>query len=340
MGPRIAPFDHELQSTLSDALTALVASGNDAVMYFAQRDLKCEAVGSSAFLLDLPETRGLVRKQRPDGSWPGPPQKASTYPPGHSSLLGTFKAFRTLVERYRLDRTQASVEKAAECLLTFQTSCGDIRGFIANQYATYYTGYVLSLLTQAGYADDPRIERGMRWLLSMRQDDGGWVVPILTRHFDGKTMYRLTSTYAEPIEPDRSTPSSHNWTDMVLRAFATHPSYRQSTEARVAGELLKSQFFQPDAYSSYKSASYWTRFVHWWPNLLTAMESLSLMGFSARDPDVTKGLQWFIENRQSDGLWNCTSESGVRPVSVRQSVERVWISLRVCLMLRRFLGGG
>jgi hypothetical protein len=335
----IAPPDHELQCSLSGALTALVASGNEAVLYFARRDLNREAAGSAAFLLDMPETRGLLRKQRPDGSWPGPPQKAGTYPPGHSSLLGTFKATRVLVERYRFDRTIAAVEKAAECLLTFQTSCGDIRGFIANQYATYYTGYVLSLLIQAGYAGDPRIEKGMRWLLGMRQDDGGWVVPILTRHFDGKTMYRLTSTFAEPVEPDRSQPSSHNWTDMVLRAFAAHPAYRQSEEARIAGELLKSRFFQPDIYSSYKSAVYWTRFVHWWPNLLTAMESLSLMGLSAADPDIKRGLHWFVENQQSDGLWNCTSESGVRNATPRQSVERVWITLRICLMLRRFLGG-
>ena len=152
-------------------------------------------------------------------------------------------------------------------------------------------------------------------------------------------MYRLTSSYAEPVEPDRSQPSSHNWTDMVLRAFAAHAGYRHSDEARVAGELLKSRFFDPDVYSSYKSASYWTRFVHWWPNLLTAMESLSLMGFTAGDPDIRRGLQWFIENQQSDGLWNCTSESGGRARTTRESVERVWISLRICLMLRRFLGG-
>jgi len=84
------------------------------------------------------------------------------------------------------------VGKAAEYIFSFQTPEGDIRGFIGNQYATYYTGYILALLIQAGYVDDPRVEKGMQWLLEMRQNDGGWTVPILTHHFDGRTMYIFT----------------------------------------------------------------------------------------------------------------------------------------------------
>jgi hypothetical protein len=329
------------QDALSDSVAALLATGNEAVVYFVRRDLKGEAVGPAGFMSDLPETRTILRRQQADGSWRGPPQKTTTHPPDHSRLVGTFKAFRILVERYRLTRALSPVEKAAEYLLTFQTGAGDIRGFIANQYATYYTGYVLSLLMRAGYAaGDPRIERGIKWLLDMRQDDGGWTVPILTHYFDGKTMYRLTSSYAEPVEPDRSQPFSHNATDMVLRAFAAHPTYRQSREAQAAGHLLKSRFFRPDVYSSYKAASYWTRFVHWWPNLITAMESLSLMGYAADDPDVRKGLRWFFENRQSDGLWDCTTAAFRRARTTREAVERVWISLRICLMLSEFLGTG
>jgi hypothetical protein len=31
---------------------------------------------------------------------------------------------------------------------------------LANQYAPYYTGALMSLLIKAGYIDDPRIDRG------------------------------------------------------------------------------------------------------------------------------------------------------------------------------------
>jgi hypothetical protein len=323
---------------LRNVIVALLATKNEAVVYFTRRDLLGEAVGLIHLVWELAEPQKILRKKCANGSWAGSVKKTPVYPENHTRLVATFKVFRTLVERYRFNRESVPIEKAAEYLFTFQTREGDIRGFIGNQYATYYTGYVLALLIQAGYVYDQRVERGMKWLLDMRQDDGGWAVPILTHHFDGKTMYRLTSSYAEPVEPDRAQPFSHNWTDMVLRAFAIHPVHRQSEEAQVAGNLLKSRFFQPDVYSSYKAASYWTRFVSWWPNLLTAMESLSLLGFTANDSDIRKGLQWFFENRQEDGLWECSYDDkhGIQRNS--HFIERVWISLRICRMLRQFLG--
>jgi len=326
------------QEQLRDAIEALLAAENEAVVYFTRRDLLGEDAGPVQRVWQLAEPRRILSKQCPEGCWPGPARKAPVYPEDHPRLVATFKNFRTLVERYKLARESAPVEKAAEYLFKFQTDGGDIRGFIGNQYATYYTGYVLSLLIQAGYACDPRVEKGMKWLLEMRQDDGGWTIPIMTHYFDGKTMYMLTSSYAEPVEPDRAQPFSHNWTDMVLRAFAVHPVYRQSEEARAAGRLLKSRFFQPDAYSSYRAAAYWTRFIFWWPNLLTAMESLSLLGFSADDSDINKGLKWFFENQKEDGLWECAYGGKHSIPKNTRAIERAWVSLRICRMLKRFLG--
>jgi hypothetical protein len=322
---------------LRAATAALLTTKEEAVTYFARRDLACEEVGPLDFVRDLPEPLRILRKQRTDGSWRGPPGKGQTYPQDHAHLVATFKAFRNLVEKYGFTSASGPIARAAEYLFTFQTGEGDIRGFIGNQYATYYTGYVLALLMRAGYTQDPRIERGMQWLLRMRQHDGGWTVPILTHHFDGKTMYRLTSSYAEPVEPDIAQPSSHNWTDMVLRAFSIHPDYSRSDAATIAGMLLKSRFFRPDVYSSYRAASYWTRFLFWWPNLLTALESLLLLGFPADDPDIARGLLWFFGNQQSDGLWRCEYGRGDRAENSREASERAWISLRICRMLKGYL---
>jgi hypothetical protein len=185
---------------------------------------------------------------------------------------------------------------------------------IANQYATYYTGAIMAHLIKAGYLDDPRVERGFQWLLSMRQDDGGWTVPLLTHSLDRETQHRLTSQHADPVEPVRSKPFSHNWTDMVLRAFAAHPRYRESEEARAAGHLLKSRFFKPDVYSSYKAASYWVRFA-----------------FTALD--------WLIEHQEPDGLWKVTYVKGKNPVDNERNRERrLWVSLAICRILKRFHG--
>jgi len=256
-------MSQEYQQQLRSAIEALLATGDEAIAYFTRHDLLGEDIEPTRPVQAMAEPHKILREQSAGGWWQSPTKKAPVYPAGHPRLVATFKCFRLLVERYRLDREITPITKAAEYLFTFQTNEGDIRGFIGNQYPTYYTGYVISLLIQAGYASDPRVEKGIKWLLDMRQDDGGWSIPILTRSLDGQTMYRLTSFYAEPVEPDRTQPFSHNWTDMVLRAFAVHPVYCKSKEAHRAGELLKSSFFQPDAYPSYKAASYWTRFVFW-----------------------------------------------------------------------------
>jgi hypothetical protein len=322
-----------------DAVSALLDSADLAVAFYARRDLQGESGLSIQTLWEMPEPRRLLRRQRDDGSWAGPKRKASGYPTSHADLLATFKQVRLLVERYEFTREVHEIASAAEYLFGCQTPAGDLRGFVANQYATYYTGYVLSLLIRAGYEDDVRVDRGMRWLLGMRQDDGGWSIPILTRRFDGDTMRRLTSEYHDPVEPDRTQPFSHNWTDMVLRAFAAHPGYRFSREARRAGELLASRFFQPDRYSSHQAARYWTRFVHWWPNLLTSLESLSALGFDAKHPDMRRAVEWFIEHQGDDGLWHLDYGDTARSSSPRVENERLWLTLRICRMLKHLLDG-
>jgi hypothetical protein len=208
---------------------------------------------------------------------------------------------------------------------------------IGNQYATYYTGTIMADLIQAGYTNDPRIERSIRWLLSMRQEDGAWTIPILTHKFDRETQHRLTSRRAKPVEPDRTKPFSHNWTDMVLRAFAAHPKYRNSNEAKHAGELLKSQFFQPDAYTSYRSPEYWVRFGFWWPNLLTSLESLVKLGFTKDDNDIKKALDWFIKNQQKNGLWKVSYKKGDKEkTNEKTREEMMWITLRIYRVFKEF----
>jgi hypothetical protein len=318
-----------------DAIPVLLSSQNKAIVYFVQRDLLDEQVEPISFVWGLPEPQKILRRQRADGSWDKAGKKTIVYPPNHHNLVETFKRFRILIEKYEFIRENPAIQKAAEFLFSFQTKEGDIRGFIGNQYATYYTGYVLSLLIKAGYEDNPRIEKGMRWLLSMRQNDGGWTIPMLTHKFDRDTGYKLTSQYMEPIEPDGAGPFSHNWTDMVLRAFTAHSKYRKSGEAIAAGALLKSSFFQPDAYTSYRSLRYWTRFAFWWPNLLTALDSLSLLGFTKDDPDISMGLDWFIDHQEPDGLWRLESNKAIKP---QDAEDRLWLGLNVCKLFKRYYG--
>ncbi len=318
-----------------DPCRPLLQSGNRAILFFSRRDLLDEQGEPLHLSPNLPEIQALLRQQKEDGAFMYPGPKKTVYPAHHYALVETFKRFRLLVRRFGLTHDHDAIKRAAEYLFSCQTPKGDFRGFIGNQYATYYTGAVTALLIRAGYAHDSRVGRSMRRLLAMRQDDGGWSIPLLTHRLNGETIYHLTSSYAESLEPDRTQPFSHNWTNMVLEAFAYHPHYRESVEARKAGILLKGRFFQPDRYSSYRQSRYWVRFVHWWPNLLTALESLSGLGFSGNDPDIRLGLDWFIKNQREDGLWDLENDGKQRRLSAKNREDRLWLGLGVCRMLKK-----
>ncbi|MBN1320125.1 MAG: terpene cyclase/mutase family protein [Thermoleophilia bacterium] len=328
---------HQLRIIRIDPVPPLLHSGDEAVAFFARRDLLDGRVGPLTGVWELPAARRLLARQEADGSWRPSGSQKGVYPAYHHSLVETFKRFRLMVQRYQFTRESPEVARAAEYLLSCQTPSGDIRGMIGNQYATYYTGLILSLLINAGYTEDSRIDRGMQWLLSMRQDDGGWTVPVLTRGFDAATMRRITSQHAEPVEPDRAMPFSHNWTNMVLQAFAAHPVYRHSQEARAAALMMKSRFFKPDSYSSYRAPSYWIRFAFWWPNLLTALETLASLGFSAADDDITDALDWFADQQREDGQWDMSYTWGKSGKSIPgKPEERLWLTLRICRVLRQY----
>ena len=320
-----------------DPVAPLLASGNEAVAYLARRDLLGERVGPADRLWHLPGAERILRKQQPDGSWPRP--GVGRHPAVNYGLIETWRNFRFLVEQYQLTRRHPRAEKAAEFLFSCQSREGDIRGILANQYATYYTGAIMSLLIQAGYADDPRIEKGFRWLLAIRQDDGGWSIPMITHKLDRATQYRLTTGDAEPLQPDRSRPFSHNWTGMVLRAFAVHPRYRHSEAARTAAGLLASRFFQADRYTSMKAAGYWLRFdyPYWWNSLVSALDSVSLIGLTKDEGMVRKAVAWLTEHQEKDGLWRVTyARPDARETEASRKKEtRLWVTLAICRVLRR-----
>lgn len=250
-------------------------------------------------------------------------------------MLETFKRLRLLVGQLELDKGHPAIERAAEFMFGTQTTAGDFRGLLGDQYTTYYTGEITALLTRAGYIGDPRLDLACEWLLAMRQDDGGWTIPILTHRFIRATVNALTSTRSESVEPDRTKPSSHNWTDMALRAFAALPGQRWRPEVLQAARLLKAQLFEPDAYSSYRHPRYWVRFAHWWPNLLTALESLTALGFALDDPDVHRAVAWFLDHQEPDGSW-CTDYGPRARSNPRvEARERPWLALRIARMIKQ-----
>lgn len=319
-----------------DPIPSLLASGDEALEYFVRRDLLSEQPGPVDVLWKLPPAQQLLRKQQDNGSWRYPGKNRKEYPEINYDLLETFRSLGQLVEKYGLYRRHPAIEAAAEYLFSCQTPEGDIRGILGTQYMPYYHAVISELLIKAGYGDDPRLERGMEWLLSMRQEDGGWLVPLQAVPAREKTREMWS---APPVPPERSRPFSHLATGMVLRAFAVHPNHCHRDEVRIAGGLLKSRFFRADKYNDRKAPHYWTKFQYpfWWQNILTALDTLSLVGFPKHDEDVQSGLDWFRANQQENGLWKTSYELAKRRErTAKERAAMLWISLAVCRVFKRF----
>ncbi len=314
----------------TDPLPALLGWQDLALTYFIQRDLLGEVVPPVETLWELPEAKRLVEKQQADGAWRYPGKAYDPDSNANYNLLETYRILRLLVEMYGFRCEHPALVKAAEYIFSCQTDEGDIRGIIGNQYMPYYHGAILELLIKAGYANDPRTEKGLGWLLSMRQEDGGWVIPAQLVPAKQKTS-RLW--HSPPILPDRSRPHAHIATGMILRAFAAHPAYRRRPEVITAGQRLKERLFQSDKYNDRKATSYWLKFQFpfWWPNLVTALDTLSRLGFDPQDQDIARGLGWFAENQAADGLWETGYGSGRRAEGMRR-----WVGLAVCRILMRY----
>ena len=308
-----------------DVVGMLVGSNDPAISYLARRDLLGERLSGAGALWNLPDCSRVVARQRADGSWRYPGGNQVVRSQTNYDQLETYRQFGILVYRFELNRRHPAIDRAARFLLSFQTDAGDFRGIYGSQFTPNYSAAITELLVKAGYGSSPEVARSMRWLLSMRQDDGGWAIPLRTR---GKSL-DVTTMRRPPLEPDRSKPSSHLITGIVLRAFAAHDRWRRSEEARQAGELLKTRFFRSDRYPDHRPASHWLTFSYpfWWTDLVSALDSLLCLGFTHSDPDVRRGLNWFIEHQETDGMWQ---KGHNRPKGPHADE---WVALAVCRLL-------
>jgi hypothetical protein len=307
-----------------DPIGSLLAAGDAALQSMARRELLGETTPEIS-TEELPGVRRAVDRQQPDGRWKYPGGNPVIRSQAAYDQLETYRPLGVLVCKFGLDRRHPAVAAAVAFLSSFQTETGDYRGIYGHQYTPNYSAAITELLIRAGHEGSAQVENAMRWLLTMRQDDGGWAIPTRTLGLSLNVML----TAHETLEPDRARPSSHLVTGIVLRAFAAHPRYRHAADTRRAGELLKSRFFRRDVYPDRAAPSYWLVFSYpfWWTDLLSALDSLAQIGFRADDPDIASGAAWFIDNQEPSGLWNTGQNRPKGPHS------DLWVGLAICRML-------
>jgi hypothetical protein len=280
-------------------ISLLLESKSAPVAYFARRDLLGEDPGPVEQLWNLPDAQKILRRRMKNGGWKYPSPGTTARSTEDYDQIETYRNAGFLVEKYAFTRKHPALRKAAEFLFSFQTKHGDFHGIYGTQYSPNYSAGILELLIKSGCGRDARIRRGLRWLMAMRQTDGGWAIPLRTA---GVTRYTETLAGGNIIEPDRERPFSHMVTGVVLRAFAAVGNFQERGEIRLAGRLLASRFFRPDAYVDRRGPEFWTgfRFPFWFTDLLFALDTLSRLGFPPDDPDIRKGLAWFAERQRKD----------------------------------------
>lgn len=275
----------------------------------------------------------MLRTQSGDGSWAHRGSASRSRSGEDYRQLATCTQLLSLVSRYRLDWRHPGLVRAAEFLLGFQTRAGDIRGISGNQYSPYYTADILRLLIDAGYKSDRRVLRGIEWLIHMRQDDGGWAIPFRT--IPGAGSFTRVMKRPQSLEPDRTRPSSHFVTGIVVRALAAHPRYRHRPESKRAAALLAARFFQADPYPDRRDARYWTKvaFPFRWDGCgLSALDAIAIVGFGAENPNVSEALTWLVKHQRPDGLWQ--SAYG----KTKDPLVNHWVTFAVARALGRLFG--
>lgn len=309
-------------------LIPLLECGNAAILTSVRRDLLDKTV-SVEDLWQLAEPQIILRKQKPNGAWIYPSANERIRTQENYNQLETYRNLGILVEEFGFNKEHPAIAKAAEYLFSFQSNEGDFRGIYGNQYSPNYSAGITELLIKAGYETDPHIQKVFEWLLSIRQNDGGWAIPFRTRNCN----LDVITERSEPIEPDKSKLFSYMVTGVVLRAFAAHPMHRKAKEAHQAGRLLLSSVFRKDHYPDRAGAEYWLRFSFpfWFTDLISAFDTLSLLGFSAQEPQIEKALQWFVKNQPKTGLWRFKITKGKN-----RDVLALWLALAVCRIFKRF----
>ena len=323
-----------LDRLMFNPLEFLLGSTGASLPFFTKRDLLGEDAGHTPTLWTSPEAVAIIGRQKPDGRWRYPGGgRARIRSAEDYDQLETYRQLGLLVEEFGFDRTHPAMRKAAQFLFGHQTGEGDFRGIYGQQYSPNYTAGILELLVKAGYGEDGRIDRGFRWLLSIRQEDGGWAIPLRTNLASLHKGWTEVLN-SEPLHPDFSKPFSHLVTGVVLRAFAAHDRYRRSDEAQVAGELISGRFFKADTYIDRKSPEFWGKvsFPFWFTDVVSTLDSLSLLGLRPDSPGIEGALDWLAARQARNGPFR------LKLLRTRDKNLNRWVCLAACRVFKRFYG--
>lgn len=317
----------------NNAIEFLLARGNLPILYWLKKEiLEVPTEREYKNLQKFASRIRILKSQKPNGGW------CKRRYEGHPRWEKTYYIVETLKNLFRLydygcSLEEPGIQKAMNFLFSTQSKEGDFRGAYLNEYSPTYHALTLEILCYYGMDGDKKTQKGFRWIIKNRQDDGGWVIPYRTidqeqlkNRYNFKAQLRL-----DPVKPDKSRPFSHLVTGMVLRALAASPTWRKSREAKKAGELMLSRFFKEDKYNDRRLPSCWEEIIYpfWATDILSTLDSLSKVGFCLEDERIQRGLEWLMKKQTEQGYW----EAGNKKSSLE---DHLWVTFAVLRVLKKF----
>ncbi|ULT55153.1 squalene--hopene cyclase [Neobacillus drentensis] len=152
--------------------------------------------------------------------------------------------------------------------------------------------------------------RGITWLLSMQNDDGGWAA--FEKNIDSKMLQFLPIEKAEFILAD---PSSADLTGRTLEFLGHYTNLSQDHTAIKKGIhwLLRNQE---------RDGSWYGRWgICYLYGTWAAITGLMAVGISARNASIEKAVKWILDKQNNDGGWgeSCHSDSKKMYISLPAS---------------------
>lgn len=318
---------------INKAIEFLLARGNLPILYWLKKDILLVPVDrEKKNLKKYAERIRILESQQPAGNWgKKKPGVDSRWEKTHF-IVETLRNILRL-HTYGCTYEDEGIRKAVDYLYSTQSEEGDFRGAYLNEFAPTYHSLTLEVLCLLGLDKDPRTQKGFKWLMDNRQEDGGWAIPYRT--VDKETLKDRYSNknphQFEPIQPDKTKPSSHLVTGMALRALSLSSKWKDSPEARQAGELLAGRFFKKDVYEDRQEAFYWDEIIYpfWATDILSSLDSLSRIGFSTEDRRIQAGLKWLQKKQTIQGYW----QAGHKKSTLE---DHLWVTFAVLRVLKSF----
>jgi hypothetical protein len=315
------------------AVEFLLAHGTLPILYWMKKDiLHVPADRENRNLEKYAARVRILESQRSDGSWTFKKRNLQAGVEPEECQAETVKNMGRLYD-YGCTLEQEEVRRGIFFLFSMQNREGDFRGRSCGEYSPVFHALALEQLCRFGLDDDHRVQKGFHWLMKCRQNDGGWAIPVRTiSERKLKTRLRARSRAPKrPLQPDKKQPCSHLVTGLMLRALAESPRWRRSPLAKRAGQLLINRFFSDDAYDDRRSCRYWEEMAYpfWATNILSALDTLSKIGFSPNQGKIPRALGWLLKKQKPEGYWES--------VETKASLEdHLWVTLAVLRVLKRF----